>query len=233
MPAKARTDRNAVTRGRILDAAERLFAEHGVHGVSNRQVAEAAGQGNTAVVGYHFGTKTDLVRAIVHRHSAAIERTREQMVARIAGSDDLRDWLEEHDYRVRDEVVEPHPRFHPLGQDRLPVEVDAIGRRGRVPRRLLADRSSDVDAGQVERVVDAEPRQRFVVGELLDELPLRRGVAARLVDRDRLAVVIARVARLAELLPQIAEMDLNPVICTPDACRLVDARVRVVPTVMR
>jgi hypothetical protein len=71
------------------------------------------------------------------------------------------------------------------------------------------------------------------LGELLDELPLRRGVAARLVDRDRLAVVIARVARLAELLPQVAEMDLNPVICTPDACRLVDARVRVVPTVMR
>ncbi|MFC5142697.1 TetR/AcrR family transcriptional regulator [Actinomycetospora rhizophila] len=94
MPAKARTDRNAATRERILDAAERLFAEHGVHGVSNRQVAEAAGQGNTAVVGYHFGTKTDLVRAIVHRHGAAIEQTREQMVARVEGSDDLRDWLE-------------------------------------------------------------------------------------------------------------------------------------------
>jgi AcrR family transcriptional regulator len=94
VPAKARTDRNAATRERILDAAERLFAEHGVHGVSNRQVAEAAGQGNTAVVGYHFGTKTDLVRAIVHRHSAAIEQTREAMVARVEGSGDLRDWLE-------------------------------------------------------------------------------------------------------------------------------------------
>ncbi|MDF2980106.1 MAG: Acyl-CoA synthetase, partial [Actinomycetospora sp.] len=67
------------------------------------------------------------------------------------------------------------------------------------------------------------------LGELLDDLPLDRGVAARLVDRDRLAVVIARVARLAELLPQIAEMDLNPVVCTPDACRLIDARVRVAP----
>jgi acyl-CoA synthetase (NDP forming)/L-amino acid N-acyltransferase YncA len=67
------------------------------------------------------------------------------------------------------------------------------------------------------------------LAELLDELPLHRGIAARLVDRDRLAVVIARVARLAELLPQIAEMDLNPVVCTPDACRLVDARVRVAP----
>ncbi|MHC1557808.1 bifunctional acetate--CoA ligase family protein/GNAT family N-acetyltransferase [Actinomycetospora sp. C-140] len=67
------------------------------------------------------------------------------------------------------------------------------------------------------------------LAELLDELPLDRGIAARLVDRDRLAVVIARVARLAELLPQIAEMDLNPVVCTPGACRLVDARIRVAP----
>lgn len=94
MPAKARTDRNAATRTSILDAAERLFAEHGVHEVSNRQVADAAGQGNTAVVGYHFGTKTDLVRALVRRHSEAIERTREEMLARVAGSDDLRDWLD-------------------------------------------------------------------------------------------------------------------------------------------
>lgn len=94
MPAKARTDRNAATRERILDAAERLFAEHGVHEVSNRQVAEAAGQGNTAVVGYHFGTKADLVRAIVRRHTEAIERTREQMVAGIVRGDDLRDWLD-------------------------------------------------------------------------------------------------------------------------------------------
>lgn len=93
MPARARTDRSTTTRTSILDAAERLFAEHGVHEVSNRQVAEAAGQGNTAVVGYHFGTKSDLVRAIVRRHTAAIERTREDMVERATGSDDLRDWL--------------------------------------------------------------------------------------------------------------------------------------------
>jgi AcrR family transcriptional regulator len=62
-PRASRAERNDVTRERILTAAERLFAEHGVSAVSNRQVAEAAGQGNTAVVGYHFGTKADLIRA--------------------------------------------------------------------------------------------------------------------------------------------------------------------------
>ena len=93
MPARARTDRNTATRERILDAAERLFAEHGVSTVSNRTIAEAAGQGNTAVVGYHFGTKTDLVRAIVARHITAIERVREDMVTRAEGSRDVRDWV--------------------------------------------------------------------------------------------------------------------------------------------
>ena len=54
------------TRERLITTAERLFAEQGVT-VSNRQVGEAARQANTAVVAYHFGTKADLVRAIVRR----------------------------------------------------------------------------------------------------------------------------------------------------------------------
>lgn len=87
------TDRASVTRERILDTAERLFAEHGVYAVSNRQISEAAGQGNTAAVGYHFGTKADLVRAIVHRHSVPIDRFCEDMVTGITGSAEIRDWV--------------------------------------------------------------------------------------------------------------------------------------------
>ncbi|AUX42430.1 TetR family transcriptional regulator [Sorangium cellulosum] len=81
------------TREVILDAAERLFAEHGAAAVSNRQVSEAAGQANNFAVGYHFGTKNDLVLAIVRRHVPSIERRREEMLAEIKGSSDLRDWL--------------------------------------------------------------------------------------------------------------------------------------------
>lgn len=94
MPARARTDRSTITRERILDAAERLFAEHGVYAVSNRNVAEAAGQGNTAVVGYHFGTKTDLVRAIATRHTEQVEQRRTEMVDAVAGSTEVRDWVD-------------------------------------------------------------------------------------------------------------------------------------------
>ncbi|MEV0051250.1 TetR family transcriptional regulator [Saccharopolyspora shandongensis] len=88
-----RAERVNATREQILAAAERLFAEHGVFAVSNRQVSEAAGQGNNTAVGYHFGTKADLVRAIARRHSAQIERLRLTMVAEADGSTDVRDWV--------------------------------------------------------------------------------------------------------------------------------------------
>jgi AcrR family transcriptional regulator len=88
-----RDERVTATREALLAAAERLFAERGVHAVANRQVSEAAGQGNNAAVTYHFGTKADLVRAIARKHAEQIQRTREQMVAAIGGSADLRDWV--------------------------------------------------------------------------------------------------------------------------------------------
>jgi len=88
-----RADRASSTQEAILSAAERLYAEHGVFAVSNRQVSEAAGQGNNAAVGYHFGTKTDLVRAIEQKHRASIERLLESMVAKTGDSTELRDWV--------------------------------------------------------------------------------------------------------------------------------------------
>jgi AcrR family transcriptional regulator len=89
----SRVDRAQATRELILTAAERLFAEYGVLAVSNRQVSEAAGQGNNTAVGYHFGTKADLVRAIARRHSAPIEEIRQRMLAEIEDSTDVRDWI--------------------------------------------------------------------------------------------------------------------------------------------
>src|SRR5690606_1203272 len=88
-----RADRASSTQEAILKAAERLYAERGMFAVSNRQVSEAAGQGNNAAVGYHFGTKTDLVRAIEQKHRVEIERLLAKMVAETGDSTDLRDWV--------------------------------------------------------------------------------------------------------------------------------------------
>jgi AcrR family transcriptional regulator len=90
---RLRVEQVEQTRGTILATAERLFAERGVFSVSNRQISEVAGLGNNTAVGYHFGGKEDLVRAIVGRHAAAMEAIRADLLGRFAGSIDLRDWV--------------------------------------------------------------------------------------------------------------------------------------------
>ncbi|MBB5998185.1 TetR family transcriptional regulator [Streptomonospora salina] len=85
--------RACATRERIITAAERLFAERGVVAVSNRQISEAAGQGNNTAVSYHFGAKEELVRAIVRRHAEPIERARVALLARERGCGSVRDWV--------------------------------------------------------------------------------------------------------------------------------------------
>lgn len=65
------------THDRILDAAERLLAEHGVAGTSVRAITEQA-QVNVAAVNYHFGTKENLVRAVIARRASGLEAARSE-----------------------------------------------------------------------------------------------------------------------------------------------------------
>ncbi|HEY0188511.1 MAG TPA: TetR/AcrR family transcriptional regulator [Cellulomonas sp.] len=92
--ATERRTRAAATRDTILTSAEHLFAEHGVTAVSNRQIGEHAGQGNNTAVGYHFGTKEGLLRAIVRRHQDQIEHRRVEATAAVTGATDARTWLD-------------------------------------------------------------------------------------------------------------------------------------------
>ena len=78
---KNKTDKRALaseaTRTRLLDAAERLFAEHGLDGVSVRSIAAAA-HVDVAMISYHFGSKMGLFRAVFHRRADALNAMRLQ-----------------------------------------------------------------------------------------------------------------------------------------------------------
>jgi AcrR family transcriptional regulator len=69
------------TQAAILDAAEQLFADRGLHGVSLREVAEAAGQRNNAAVHYHFGGRDELVQALFERRFVELDQRRAAMLA--------------------------------------------------------------------------------------------------------------------------------------------------------
>ncbi|MEO6089008.1 MAG: acetate--CoA ligase family protein, partial [Umezawaea sp.] len=51
------------------------------------------------------------------------------------------------------------------------------------------------------------------------------------VDEGPVRDVVLRVARLAELLPEVVELDINPLVVADGRCVAVDARVRVAPAV--
>jgi AcrR family transcriptional regulator len=80
---------------RIAIAAERLFAVHGIDGVSLRQIAAEAGSANNSAVQYHFGSKSGLITAIfLHRLPQIISERR--LLAARCDSDDLRSRFEAH-----------------------------------------------------------------------------------------------------------------------------------------
>ena len=70
---------------RILDAAERLFAEFGYNGVSVRDITKAAGA-NLSSVYYHFHSKPDLLDAVCRRRMAPIVEQRLAEMRAAAGS---------------------------------------------------------------------------------------------------------------------------------------------------
>ncbi|WP_369636392.1 TetR/AcrR family transcriptional regulator, partial [Nocardia sp. JMUB6875] len=64
MTVQTQNRQGNATRTRLVKTAERLFAAHGVDAVSVRAVNAAAGLG-PASVNYHFGTKDDLIAAVL------------------------------------------------------------------------------------------------------------------------------------------------------------------------
>jgi AcrR family transcriptional regulator len=83
------------TKQQIVRAAERLFAIHGLDGVSLRQIGAEAGNGNNSAVQYHFGSKDQLVRAIFEDRLPYLDERRRLLVAQ-RRPDDLRSWVECH-----------------------------------------------------------------------------------------------------------------------------------------
>ena len=72
------------TRSRLLDAAERLFAEEGFAGVGLRAITAAAGA-NLAAVNYHFGSKEGLLHAVLERRITPLNA---EHMARLAALED-------------------------------------------------------------------------------------------------------------------------------------------------
>jgi AcrR family transcriptional regulator len=187
------------TKEQLVATAERLFALHGIDGVSLRQIGAAAGIGNNSAVQYHFGSKEGLVKAILlHRLPGLIQR-RKVLGLRLAPRD-LRAVVEAHLLPVIEQAEDEDSYYtmfleqlmrygidgHPFAA--LPASyqasqkgyVERVGRMlGHLPPALRADRINQASAICLHASADRERARHFGaktvpfalhVSELLDGL---------------------------------------------------------------
>jgi AcrR family transcriptional regulator len=83
----------SATRERLVAAAEQLFAERGITGVSLREINAAAGQRNSTALQYHFGDREGLVRAVLAKHSPDVESRRHALLDEYEAAPPDRDQL--------------------------------------------------------------------------------------------------------------------------------------------
>ncbi len=77
----------------LLDAAEELFARHGIDAVSNRRITEHAGTANHSAIAYHFGGRDEMMRALLGRHLEEMNRRRTAMIAAFGDDAGVRELL--------------------------------------------------------------------------------------------------------------------------------------------
>ena len=81
------------TRDRLLDAAQELFAQTGSWTTPLARVVRAAGQRNQSAIHYHFGSREELIYALIERDRARELQERQARLDRLeadGGNDDLR-----------------------------------------------------------------------------------------------------------------------------------------------
>jgi AcrR family transcriptional regulator len=68
------------TRDLLLDAAARLYAERGIDNVSLAEIVRTARQRNASAVHYHFGSRDDVLQALLARHVPVIAERRHRLL---------------------------------------------------------------------------------------------------------------------------------------------------------
>lgn len=149
-----------LTKQQLIAAAESLFAERGIEGVSLREINAAAGQKNSTALQYHFGDRYGLVRAVLRKHAPDIDALRHTMLDDYhrAGHDDLR--------ALADALVRPSAaklRDPEGGRAYLQINAQVLNR----PELGFDERA-------LSNTRDSINRWRQLVGPLLPDVAVRR-----------------------------------------------------------
>lgn len=206
------------TKLKLLQAAERLFAQQGIDAVSLRQITLAAGQRNESALHYHFGSREALIEAIFEWRMTAIDDRRNAMLDRLeteGRGDDLRAVVAAVVHPLSDQIRQAagancYNRFLAEAQRSPNVNIDRFvgGKYDRGVQRAYA---------WMQRLLDWMPerllRQRYLVmlsavvyGVAdIEQVMAQRQDAARPFDMERAIDNLIDMATAALAAPVSAE----------------------------
>lgn len=178
----------AVTRERLLDAAEDLFARKGYAAASVRDIVAAA-MCNLAAVNYHFGGKKNLYREVFRRRLGAM---REQRLAAVRDAESGDRDLEETLRSFAGAFLAP---LHEDTRGRRPLRLmyreiaDPLLPRGFLHRELLlpVNRALAAAVGRAAPELSERDMRLCVqsfLGQLLHTMHARRLAVTDLEDQD-------------------------------------------------
>lgn len=148
------------TKQRLISAAEVLFADRGIGGVSLREINAAAGQRNATALQYHFHDRFGLVGAILAKHDVAVQAARHALLDEYEarGADDLRELARALVVPSATKLSDPDG-----GREYLRIHAEVIN----YPEPRFAETEPDPK-------LDSVARWRLLVGPMLSEVAVRR-----------------------------------------------------------
>jgi AcrR family transcriptional regulator len=185
---RSQAERSEATRGALLAAARRLFAEHGYDEVSAEQIVRAAGVTRGALY-HHFGGKPELLDAVYDQ----LEREVTERIARVVLGSELESPLEAMRAGIGaflEECAQPEVRQIALtdapavlGWERW-REIAAANGLGLIEASL----SAAIEAGEL-RPLPVRPTAHLLMGAL-DEAAMLAARSDNPADRAEAAAVL-------------------------------------------
>ena len=115
------------------------------------------------------------------------------------------------------------------GLDRVAVVRTVLAELARIlPAAALPHRLTTAVPGRLAPITDADAHE--MIRELRSAPPLLGYRGAAPADVAAVEDLLQRIGTLADEIPEIAELDLNPVIVRTDGLLTVDAKIRVTPS---
>lgn len=96
---------------KMIDAAEQLVAERGLAALTVQAVQDAAGQRNKSAVRYHFGSRQELVNALLLTRMAPTSERRTAMLLDLGEGASTRDLVEVMIVPLVESVLSRRPSF--------------------------------------------------------------------------------------------------------------------------